>query len=236
MNKIQKISLLLFGVLVFLGVLLFFKVNNKMLPKDIPPKLQSTIDLNAKPTGANEIYLAVAKKAVALCGPNIALEQYLPKVFEYPEETKQIPNLERYIFTPGTCYNNEANRDPRLADGFEFIAIDYNMVTKEIGEPHPQRFLYVHAINPIDVSKWRISSDEALKIALKNGGQALFDQGLKLRNFTLYQTGWKIEFILYDKRPIHGGFWADYYVNMETGELRKDEHDGRSDTRVPIFN
>lgn len=188
-----------------------------------PAPLSAVIDLDKTPLGARGEYLIVAKKAAALCGRNIGLKRYTPRDFGYNDV--EILNVEKYYFTPGACYNKKLPSNINI-HGYEFIEVDFDKITVEVSEPHSS-FLEDKYINPVDVSKWKISADEAMKIVLKNGGQSLLDQGLHLRGFFLNQGGWTADFILYASG--HGGFSAVYKVNAETGEMTKTESDHRNE-------
>ncbi|MFA6493803.1 MAG: PepSY domain-containing protein [Candidatus Paceibacterota bacterium] len=209
--------------------------NDPVLYDNFPRKLEQQIDLEKRPLGADDSYIVAAKKAVELCGPFIALEQYEYKVFE--SDDIQIPHLQKYIFTPGDCYDKSLTHKGISKRAFDFIWMDYNSETKVIGEPYLRilRPYEVQTIHPMDTSKWKISAEEAMKIALQNGGQNLLDQGLNFRKFTLFNNVWEIQFILYAKPPTYGGFWANYFVDAETGKLAKDEHDNRNDHRIPLL-
>jgi hypothetical protein len=196
-----------------------------------PEKVMTKIDLKNKPEGADSTYLSAARKAAKLCGDNIGLKQYLPMVIENSVIGLRIENPS-YYFTPGTCYNkNISSHDTFVSYSYEYITVDYNSDTKEVGEPYPV-LLNDKTINPVDVSKWRISADKAMETVLKNGGQDSLDRGLKLDEFLLDSRGWKIMFVGHGYpfggfNSAFGAYRETYTVNMETGEFNGKVFTGR---------
>lgn len=181
----------------------------------ISNKLSGVIYMNKTPEGASEIYALAVRKAAALCGPDIMLHQYLPKVFE--RENIQIPNLEIYYFTQGACSLADRTKIRGYDGGGELIEVDYNTATKQIAQPE---MVYLPRSGGADVSNWHINADTAMRIVMENGGKELLEKGLSLHEFTFNPDKWLIIFIKYPDN-FNSRVSAQYTVDYETGELHK---------------